>query len=71
MQSKKQKQKEKNELHKMIMKEVQESVQSIFKLLHKHHCSDNDSNMDEAHHVKAMEDITVSKCFNLSDTTTQ
>jgi hypothetical protein len=39
---KQQKQKEKNELCKMIMKEVQETVQSILKQLHKHHCSDDD-----------------------------
>jgi hypothetical protein len=51
----------------MIMKEVQESMQTILKQSHKHHCSDDDFDMDEAHHVEAMENITVSECFNLSD----
>jgi hypothetical protein len=62
------KSKKKNELHEMIMKEqVQETMQSIIRQSHKHHCSDDDSDMDEAHHLEVMEDITVSECFNLSD----
>ncbi len=28
---------------------------------------DDDSDTDEAHHIKAMENIMVSECFNLSD----
>jgi hypothetical protein len=59
--------KEKNELHEMIMKEVQQSMQAMFKQLHQQHCSDDDSNIDESHHVEAMEDISVSECYNLSD----
>jgi hypothetical protein len=61
-----QKKKEQNELHEMIMKEVQQSMQTMFKQPHQHHCSDNDSDIDEAHHVETMEDITVSECYNLS-----
>jgi hypothetical protein len=52
---------------KMIMKEVQESVQAILKQSHKHHHLDDDSDMNEAHHLEAIEDIMVSECFNLSD----
>jgi hypothetical protein len=62
-----QKKKEQNELHEMIMKEVQQSMQTMFKQPHQHHCLDNDSDIDEAHHVETMEDITVSECYNLSD----
>jgi hypothetical protein len=62
-----QKKKEHNELHEMIMKEVQHSMQTMFKQTHQHHCSDDDSDIDESHHVEAMEDITVSECYNLSD----
>ena len=64
---KQQKKKEQNELHEMIMKEVQHSMQTTFKQMHQHHHSDDDSNIDESHHVEAMEDITVSECYNLSD----
>ena len=64
---KQQKQKEKNELHKIIMKEVQQSMQTMFKQMHQQHHSDDDSNIDESHHVEVMEDIMVSECFNLSD----
>jgi hypothetical protein len=64
---KQQKKKDQNELHEMIMKEVQQSMQTMFKQMHQHHHSDNDSDIDEAHHVEAMEDITVSECYNLSD----
>ena len=49
------------------MKEVQHSMQTMFKQMNPHHHSDNDSDIDEAHHVEAMEDITVSECYNLSD----
>jgi hypothetical protein len=59
--------KEKNELHEMIMKEVQQSMKNMFKQLHQHHHSDNDSDTNEAHHIKMMEDITVSEFFNLPD----
>jgi hypothetical protein len=62
-----QKQKEKNELHEMIMKEVQQSMKDMLKQLYQHHHSDNDSIIDESHQVESMEDITVSECFNLSD----
>jgi hypothetical protein len=62
-----QKQKEKQELHEMIMKEVKQSMQDMFKQMHQHHHSDGDSNIDESHHVAAMEDIMVSECYNLSD----
>jgi hypothetical protein len=64
---KQQKKKDQNELHEMIMKEVQQSMQTMFKQMYQHHCSDNDSDIDEAHHIEAMEDITVSECYNLSD----
>jgi hypothetical protein len=59
--------KRKNELHEMITKEVKQSMQDMFKQLHQHHHSDNNSDIDKSHHVEAMEDITVSECFNLSD----
>jgi hypothetical protein len=62
-----QKKKDQNELHKMIMKEVQQSMQTMFKQMHQHHHLDDNSNIDEAHHVEAMEDIMVSECYNLSD----
>ena len=62
-----QKKKEQNKLHEMIMKEVQHSMQTMFKQMHQHHHSDNDSDIDESHHVEVMEDITVSECYNLSD----
>jgi hypothetical protein len=64
---KQQKQKHKNELHEMVMKEVQQSMQAMFKQLHQQHHSNDDSNIDESHHVEVMEDITVSECYNLSD----
>jgi hypothetical protein len=64
---KQQKQKDKNELHEMIMKEVQQLMQTMFKQMHQQNCSDNNSDIDESHHVEAMEDIMVSECFNLSD----
>jgi hypothetical protein len=55
----------------MIMKEVQQSMQTMFKQMQQHHCLDNDSDIDEAHHVvEAMENITVSECYNLSDVST-
>jgi len=47
--------------------EVQHSMQTMFKQMHQHHHSDDDSNIDEAHHVEVMEDITVSEYYNLSD----
>jgi hypothetical protein len=62
-----QKQNKKNDLHAMIMKEVQQSMQTMFKQTHQQHHLDNDSNIDESHHVEVIEDITVSECFNLSD----
>jgi hypothetical protein len=49
------------------MKEVQQLVQSVLKQLHKHPHLDDDSNMDEAHHLEVMDDITVSECFTLSN----
>ena len=64
---KQQKKKEQNELHEMIMKEVRQTMQTMFKQMNQHHCSDNNSDIDEAHHVEVMEDITVSECYNLSD----
>jgi hypothetical protein len=62
-----QKKKDQNKLHEMIMKEVQQSMQTMFKQMHQHHHSNDNSDIDEAHHVEAMEDITVSECYNLSD----
>jgi hypothetical protein len=62
-----QKQKEQNKLHEMIMKEVQQSMQDMFKQLHQRHHSDDDSDMDESHQQESMDNITVSECFNLSD----
>jgi Tfp pilus assembly protein PilE len=40
-----QKKKEQNKLHEMIMKEVQQTMQTMFKQPHQHHCSDDDSNI--------------------------
>jgi hypothetical protein len=51
----------------MIMKEVQQSMQTMFKQTHQQHRLDDNSNIDESHHVEAMENITVSECYNLSD----
>jgi hypothetical protein len=62
-----QKKKDQNELHEMIMKEVQQSMQTMFKQMHQHHHLDDDSDIDEAHHVEVMENITVSECYNLSN----
>jgi hypothetical protein len=62
-----QKQKEQNELHEMIMKEVQQSMQDMFKQPHQRHHSDDDSDMDESHQLESMDNIMVSECFNLSD----
>jgi hypothetical protein len=62
-----QNQKEKNELHEIIMKEVQQSMQTMFKQSHQQHCLDDYSNINESHHIEVMEDITVSECYNLSD----
>jgi hypothetical protein len=64
---KQQKQKDKNERHEMIMKEVQQSMQTMLKQMHQQHHLDDDSDIDESHHVEAMEDFTVSEYFNLSD----
>jgi hypothetical protein len=62
-----QKQKEQNELHEMIMKEVQKLMQDMFKQPHQCHHLDDDSNMDKSHQLESMDNITVSECFNLSD----
>jgi hypothetical protein len=62
-----QKQKEQNELHEMIMKQVQQSMQGMFKQPQQHHHLDNDSDIDESHQLESMDNITVSECFNLSD----
>jgi anaerobic ribonucleoside-triphosphate reductase len=63
-----QKQKEQNELHQIIMKQVNKLMQEMFKQQHQHHHSDDDSNMDESHQLEStMDNITVSECFNLSD----
>jgi hypothetical protein len=64
---KQQKQKEKNELHEMIMKEVQQLMKDMHKQSYQHHHLDDDSDIDESHQVESMEDITVNECFNLSD----
>jgi hypothetical protein len=40
-----QKKKEQNKLHEMIMKEVQQTMQTMFKQPHQHHHSDDDSNI--------------------------
>jgi hypothetical protein len=53
-----------NFMSKMIMKEVQESMKDMFKQPHQHHHLDDDSDIHESHHVEAMENITVSECFN-------
>jgi hypothetical protein len=39
----------------------------MFKQMHQQHHSDDDSNIDESHHVEVMENITVSECYNLSN----
>jgi hypothetical protein len=62
-----QKQKEQNELHEMVMKQVQQKIKNMFKQPHQHHHLDDDSDIDKAHHVEEMENIMVSECFNLSD----
>jgi hypothetical protein len=62
-----QKQKEQDELHEMVMKQARQTMKDMFKQPHQHHHLDNDSNIDEAHHIEEMENITVSECFNLSD----
>jgi hypothetical protein len=49
------------------MREVSKSMQEIFKQLHQHHHLDDDSDIDESHQMESMDNITVSKCFNLSD----
>jgi hypothetical protein len=59
--------KDKNELHEIIIKEIQQLIQTMFKQTHQHHHLDDDSDIDESHHVEVMKDITVSECFNLSD----
>jgi hypothetical protein len=64
---KQRKQKEQNELHEIIMKEVSELMHEMFKQLHQHHHSDDVSNMDKSHQVESMNNITVSECFNLSE----
>jgi hypothetical protein len=56
--------------HTVIMKEVQQSMQTMFKQMHQHHNSDDDSDIDKSHHLEVMEDITVSECLNLSDAST-
>jgi hypothetical protein len=59
-----QKQKDKNELHEMVMKEVQQSMQAMFKQSHQQHHLDDDSNVDESHHVEAMNAIICLTCVN-------
>jgi hypothetical protein len=51
----------------MIMKEVQKSMQDMFKQPHQRHHLDDDSDMDESHQLESMDNITVSECYNLSD----
>ena len=60
---KQQKQKEQNELHEMVMKQVQQMMKDMFKQPHQHHHSENNSSINEAHQVEEMENITVSECF--------
>jgi hypothetical protein len=55
-----QKQKEQNELHEMVMKQVQQMIKDMFKQPHQHHHSDDDSDTNEAHHIEVMENIMVS-----------
>jgi hypothetical protein len=62
-----QKQKEQIELHEMVMKQVQKSMQDMFKQLHQCHHLEDDSDMDKSHQLESMNNITVSECFNLSD----
>jgi hypothetical protein len=65
---KQQQEKDKNELHEMVMKEVQQSLKEMFKLQKHHHSDADDSNNNESHQLESMEDITVSaECFNLSN----
>jgi hypothetical protein len=64
---KQQKQKEQNKIHEMIIKQVQQSMQDMFKQPHQRHHLDDDSDMDESHQLESMDNITVSECFNLSD----
>jgi hypothetical protein len=64
---KQKKQKEQNERHEMIMKQVQQSMQDMFKQPQEHHHLGNDSDIDKSHQLESMDNITVSECFNLSD----
>jgi hypothetical protein len=41
-------------------------MKDMLKQLHQHHCSDDNSDIDESHQVVSMEDITVSDCFHWS-----
>jgi hypothetical protein len=61
-----QKQKEQNELHEMIIRQVQQLMQDMFKQPHQCHHLDDDSNMDKSHQLESMDNITVSECFNLT-----
>jgi hypothetical protein len=51
----------------MVMKQVQQLMQDMFKQPHQHHHSDDNSDIDKSHQVESMDNITVSECFNLSD----
>ena len=63
-----QEQQQKNELHEMVMHEVQQSMKDMFKT-HHHQESDDDSDMQEAHQTESLNlaDVKVSECYNLSD----
>ena len=52
---KQQQQKDKNELHEMIMKQVQQSRQDMLKQSHQHHHLDENSNIDESHQVELVQ----------------
>jgi hypothetical protein len=39
----------------------------MFQQPNQHHHLDDNFNINKAHHVEEMENITVSECFNLSD----
>ena len=66
-----QQQQEKNELHEMVVHEIQQSMKDLFKTPHStnRHESDDDTDMEDPHQDNSlnMADVEVSECYNLSD----
>jgi hypothetical protein len=57
----------KTKINFTIMKEVQQSMETMFKQAHQQHHLDDNSDLNECHHIEVMEDITLSECYNLCD----